>query len=137
MPSAGGARDNGGHGGAARVPDERRRSRSDLSAEARSAKADDPGSRRELRDRRSRAACYCAPRFLRWVPGLPRLQGRGRPGHEVPKKKGPPASQRPKSREETPKEGGGVVQGDDTALHKYAPAPHKKQVSLTYSSHGC
>jgi hypothetical protein len=54
-----------------------------------------------------------------------------------PKKKGPLASQRPKSREETPKEGGGAVQADDTALHKYAPAPHKKQVSLTYPSHGC
>src|SRR6185503_12687948 len=55
----------------------------------------------------------------------------------VAKKKGPLASQRPKSREETPKEGGGNVREDDAALHQYAPAPHKKQVSLTYPSHGC
>jgi hypothetical protein len=55
--------------------------------------------------------------------------------HAAPhKKKGPPASQRPKSREETPKEGGGNVREDIAAPHKYAPAPHKKQVPLTYSS---
>jgi len=39
---------------------------------------------------------------------------------------------RPKSREETPKEGGGNAKTRIAALHQYAPAPHKKQGALTY-----
>ena len=53
------------------------------------------------------------------------------------KKKGRRTCRRPKSREETPKEGGGNRREPVAALHKYAPAPHKKQVFLTYSAHGC
>ncbi len=45
-------------------------------------------------------------------------------------KKRPPAGcQRPKSREETPKEGGGITSDRDTALRKYDRASHKKQES--------
>ena len=54
-----------------------------------------------------------------------------------PTKKGPPAKPRPKSREETPKEGGGNRTEARTALHKYAPAPHQMQVLLTHLSHSC
>jgi hypothetical protein len=39
---------------------------------------------------------------------------------------------RPKSREETPKEGGGNARTRIAALHQYAPASHKKQGLLTY-----
>jgi len=39
---------------------------------------------------------------------------------------------RPKSREETPKEGGGNARTRIAALHQYAPATHKKQEPLTY-----
>src|SRR5262249_19255437 len=39
---------------------------------------------------------------------------------------------RPKSREETPKEGGGNARTRIAALHQYAPASHKKQEVLTY-----
>src|SRR5262245_31508905 len=39
---------------------------------------------------------------------------------------------RPKSREETPKEGGGNARTRIAALHQYASAPHKKQGVLTY-----
>jgi len=38
---------------------------------------------------------------------------------------------RPKSREETPKEGGGNARTRIAALHQYAPASHKKQGVLT------
>jgi hypothetical protein len=40
--------------------------------------------------------------------------------------------QRPKSREETPKEGGGNARDRIAALHQYAPAPHKTQGVLSY-----
>ena len=53
------------------------------------------------------------------------------------KKKGPLASKRPKSREETPKEGGGNRREPVAALQQYACAAHKKQVFLTYPPHGC
>jgi hypothetical protein len=39
---------------------------------------------------------------------------------------------RPKSREETPKEGGGNASNRATALQQYVSAPHKKQGALTY-----
>jgi hypothetical protein len=42
-------------------------------------------------------------------------------------KKGPLACQRPKSREETPKEGGDNASDRATALQEYATALHKKQ----------
>jgi hypothetical protein len=50
----------------------------------------------------------------------------------TPKKKGRRQCQRPKSREETPKEGGGNARERVTALHQYAAAPHKKQGVLSY-----
>ena len=40
-------------------------------------------------------------------------------------------SKRPKSREETPKEGGGSARDRATALQQYVIATHKKQVVLT------
>ncbi len=43
------------------------------------------------------------------------------------KKEAASACQRPKSREETPKEGGGITTVRDTALRQYAGAPHKMQ----------
>ena len=52
------------------------------------------------------------------------------PGEKRPpidKKKGPLASKRPKSREETPKEGGGNAQERITALQQYVIAAHQKQ----------
>ena len=45
------------------------------------------------------------------------------------KKEAAGGCQRPKSREETPKEGGGNTSDRVTALRKYEPAPHKKQES--------
>ena len=39
---------------------------------------------------------------------------------------------RPKSREETPKEGGGNARNRATALQQYVSASHKKQGPLTY-----
>jgi hypothetical protein len=39
---------------------------------------------------------------------------------------------RPKSREETPKEGGGNASNRATALQQYVSASHKKQGALTY-----
>ena len=45
------------------------------------------------------------------------------------KKEAASGCQRPKSREETPKEGGGITSDRDTALRKYERAPHKKQES--------
>src|SRR5258708_32995608 len=39
---------------------------------------------------------------------------------------------RPKSREETPREGGGNASNRATALQQYVSASHKKQGALTY-----
>ncbi len=41
-------------------------------------------------------------------------------------------NKRPKSREETPKEGGGNAKGSRPALQQYVIAPHKTQGVLTY-----
>ena len=45
------------------------------------------------------------------------------------KKEAASGCQRPKSREETPKEGDGITSDRDTALRKYERASHKKQES--------
>jgi hypothetical protein len=52
-------------------------------------------------------------------------------GSGMHKKRAASQWQRPKSREETPKEGGGNARDRVTALHQYAPASHKKQGVLT------
>jgi hypothetical protein len=52
-------------------------------------------------------------------------------------KKGRLRCKRPKSREETPKEGGGNEREPVAALQQYACATHKMQAFLNFSSHGC
>ena len=54
------------------------------------------------------------------------------------KKKGPSASRRPKSREETPKEGGGEPSRSPIPrCTNMLPQRTKRKASLTYSPHGC
>ena len=90
-----------------------------------------------------RASRAWRPTWRRWPSGSPPSRSRScgptaprpnRPPRSAlrnkrrSQEKGPSASRRPKSREETPKEGGGNEREPVTALHQYAPAPHKKQV---------